>query len=110
LCYALLVDEPDFKKTDRKRANIRIYRKEQTKEFIEKSQISQVPFYVSLFSFHSPFFAFLFQFLLPFPPFLFVFFIALPFPSPFSPLWLYFCLCFSAPVGFICSLPQLAWD
>jgi hypothetical protein len=34
----------------------------------------------------------------------FWFFIALP---SFSPL---FCLCFSAPVGFISSLPQLAWD
>jgi hypothetical protein len=38
-----------------------------------------------------------------FPPFLFGFFIALLFH-------LCFCLCFSAPVGFISSLPQLAWD
>jgi hypothetical protein len=98
LCYALLVDEPDFKKTDRKRANIRIYRKEQTKEFIEKSQISQVPFYVSLFPFHSPFFAFCFSFYCLFPLFCLCF--LLPFLSPLP-----FHLC-----GFIfVSVFQLLW-
>jgi hypothetical protein len=35
------------------------------------------------------------------------FFIAFLFPPPFSSL---FCLCFSAPMGFISNLPQLAWD
>jgi hypothetical protein len=39
--------------------------------------------------------------------FLFGFFIALRFPPSFSPL---FCLCVSTHLGFISSLPQLAWD
>jgi hypothetical protein len=64
--------------------------------------------FLSVFSFYSPLFTFFvcFSVLLSFLLFLFGFFITLRFPTSFS---LLFCLCFPAHVGFISSLPQLAW-
>jgi hypothetical protein len=64
--------------------------------------------------------AFFFLFIHPLPPFLcfsffywlftrFLFDFLLPFFFPL-PFLLCFCLCFLAPMGFISSLTQLAWD
>jgi hypothetical protein len=63
--------------------------------------------FVSFFFLFTPFHFFVcFSVLLSFLLFLFGFFITLRFPTSFS---LLFCLCFPAHVGFISSLPQLAW-
>jgi hypothetical protein len=69
-----------------------------------------LPSYVSFFSFFLFALCHLFcvsVFYCLLPLFLFVFLLHLLFPSPFH---LCFCLCFLAPMDFISSLPQLAWD
>jgi hypothetical protein len=74
---------------------------------------SSVPLFYCLFIlvfllFIHPFSPFIvFQFFYCLSPLFCLFFIALPFSPSFSPL---VCLYFLAPMGFISSLSQLAWD